>query len=275
MSVTSQRLENQTILTTNDPQTLLRRLESHRRDVALVLRRPHNLTPSGYDVECMKNDSTLVQDAKLFDLPGYPEEDLSGGSEAYVVGPWDYPLSFSFPNLVLLDLAMDDAVLWLIPILNTMTRSSPFRRLLLRFCDDWALKARPFPFEALDFRLKSLPDVRVLVGFAEDGDVAFVGHFKKNLPQLKSEGRLAIIYTRGEFFSQLSLYVAHEFLQRSFHWRWTTLDQNWWIRTGGHTMTYTLRDALTSGRGCMNQGKIPLVTSSNSCVHAEMKERST
>jgi hypothetical protein len=65
-------------------------------------------------------------------------------------GPWQTPLHILFPNLVILDMEIDDIIMWLMPILNTMNASSPLHWLLIQNCDDTDLQALPFPSEAID-----------------------------------------------------------------------------------------------------------------------------
>jgi hypothetical protein len=108
-------------------------------------------------------------------------------------GRWQSPLNISFPNLAILDLEMDDAVMWLIPILDTMSPSSPLRRLLIRHCDDADLQPLPFPSDGIDRCLAHLPRVRVLLAWQTD----FVDSLRLRLPQLESEGRLKVLSISG------------------------------------------------------------------------------
>lgn len=206
MSVDLQSLGEPTILTTNDPTTLLSELESNQLASFLILRRPIDLRPSGYLIERVHERSELCKTRQAFGLVCYEESEEDEEYDAIVPVShlWELPLQLSFPDLVVLDLGMEDAVLWMIPILNAISPSSPFRRLLLRNCDSWTLQARPFPFMALDNSLRARPEVKVLLGWAMDKDdgTAYVSYFRSRLQRLESDGRLAILYRDGSFFIQ-------------------------------------------------------------------------
>jgi hypothetical protein len=98
-----------------------------------------------------------------------------------------------------LDLGIEDAIFWIVPILNATDPISPLRRIFVRSCEDWNTKAFPFPFDALDELLSFRPAAKLLIGWAYDDEVsdAFVKTFQTKLPLLHSRGSIGILYAAG------------------------------------------------------------------------------
>jgi hypothetical protein len=114
-----------------------------------------------------------------------------------VRGPWSTPLPFSFTRLTILDLNIEDAVYWLIPILNAVIQDAPLRRLILRGCVDHDDYVHPFQFGALDDSLSRWPLARLLIAWAVSEKDPFIAHWRSNLPTLQSAGRVDVLYSGG------------------------------------------------------------------------------
>jgi hypothetical protein len=116
-----------------------------------------------------------------------------------VPGLWKYPLQFSFSNLTFLDLTIDDANYWLVPILVATDPAAPLRRVFIRGCMNYDDRVLPFPFEAVDKELGSRPEAKLLLGWAYDDELidGFIYDFRHNLPQLNSSGRIGVLYGGG------------------------------------------------------------------------------
>jgi hypothetical protein len=116
-----------------------------------------------------------------------------------VPGLWQYPLTFEFLSLTILNLGVQDAALWLIPILAATLSDAPLRRILITHCASWDECLQPFPFEALDEQLGSRPQAKLLIGWATDDAESdeFVNVFKTRLPIANSLGKVGILYSDG------------------------------------------------------------------------------
>ena len=68
---------------------------------------------------------------------------------------------------MLLDLNVQDAVYWLMPILQATSTYAPFCRVILCGCVDYDGYALPFPFRAFDRQLERWPDTKVLLAWAQ------------------------------------------------------------------------------------------------------------
>lgn len=192
------------IIKSNDPAIFLSKLESARHAAYLILRRPSNCTESHYLIERIHDHRQTLVVHKRYTGAEFSRDAFHHfegvrwpGDLSAVPGPWRHPLHFSFPRLVVLDMGMQDAVLWLVPILKAIEPGAPFRRLLLRFCDDHDAQALPFPFEALDHCLSTIPTAKLLIGWAWGGIPEFAKTFRRNLPKLESEGRIMILHSLG------------------------------------------------------------------------------
>jgi hypothetical protein len=189
------------IVTTNSPECFITKLQANQNAVLLLFRRSDITDRSGYLIEelCMHRETFITY--LLYDDPhphavtcwcrSYPDN-LSD-----VPGLWHYPLRISLPNLIILDLTLNDALYWLLPILNTLTASSPLRRIHLRFCDDFRDLPFSFPFSEVDCRLSHLPNVKVLISWATKKSEPFVKYFRRKLPHLTLECRLRVLYSEG------------------------------------------------------------------------------
>lgn len=82
-----------------------------------------------------------------------------------VDGPWHYPLPFTFPNLVILDICLQEATYWLPSILGAVTPA--LKRILLRDGDDIIDSTRvfEFPVQQLYHFLQEHPETKLLLPF--------------------------------------------------------------------------------------------------------------
>lgn len=182
-----------------------------------------------------------------------------------VPGLWQYPLRITFPNLTFLDLSIQDATLWLMPILDA-TDSGALRRVFIRSCADWDDQVLPFPFEALDRQLSFRPAAKLLIGWAYGHDEcdSFINVFRSNLPRLTVSGRLGILSGRGPNgkYSFKSLYRDTECIYLFFQLfclksTWIiTLSFGLLMMTENHILIPMQMVLLMSIRGSTTQTKI-------------------
>ena len=114
-----------------------------------------------------------------------------------ISGLWNESLNFTFQNIRLLDLTMEDAVLWLPTILEAIHPSAPFQRLILRNCEDWDRSALPFPFVDLDRLLSDFPHAKLLIAWGCSDRPPFLATFRQKLPILSSKGFVDTLYAHG------------------------------------------------------------------------------
>ena len=116
-----------------------------------------------------------------------------------VPGLWQYPLTFKFYSLTILNLEVYDAALWLIPILVATDPAAPLRRILITQCAAWDECLQPFPFQALDEQLGSRPHAKLLLAWASDDGESddFIDVFKSRLPVINSTGKIGVLYADG------------------------------------------------------------------------------
>lgn len=190
-------------ITSNDPETLLQRLQSNCTASLLTLRRPSK-GKSGYDIERVYQHRLLLalrmqctnykpshEEEFFFEEARWPD------NLANIYGLWNEPLTFSFENIQLLDLTMDDAVLWLVTILEAIHPSAPLQRLIIRFCEDWDQSALPFPFADLDRLLNGFPNAKLLIAWGWGRNDSFARSFTLRLPILSSKGWIKVLYSNG------------------------------------------------------------------------------
>ena len=194
------------ILSAFDPDTMRSLLFSNRAFPFLILRRPPSpaYSRSGYYIEFIHNTRAQLHAHRLF--TGHPisrnqwfyhdglywPDDLS-----FFPGPWKYPLTFSFSRLTILDIDVQDAVYWLLPILAAIESHAPLRRIILRGCVDYDSHPIPFPFDSFDTSLHPWPDAKLLLAWAESEDAPFIAEWRARLPTLNAENRIAILYSDG------------------------------------------------------------------------------
>lgn len=192
------------VVVADSPEILLLKLRWCRGIRCITIRRslPTNIRKSTYVVEDAHYVRIALQDinipyrSELYNtLHGvrWPH-DLST-----VPGLWQYPLTFKFHSLTILNLGVDDAALWLIPILVATDPAAPLRRVLITQCAGWDECLQPFPFQALDEQLGSRPQAKLLVAWAsDDGELDdFIDVFKSRLPLINSTGRIGVLYADG------------------------------------------------------------------------------
>jgi hypothetical protein len=98
---------------------------------------------------------------------------------------------------MLLDLDIQDAVYWLMPILQAIKTYAPFRRVILRGCVDYDGHAIPFPFRDFDSQLERWSDAKVLLAWAESDKEKWIRDWQQRLPTLESAGRIGLLYSGG------------------------------------------------------------------------------
>lgn len=192
------------VVVADSPEILLLKLRCCRGIRCITIRRslPMHIRPSTYVVEDAHSLRIALQD---INIPYRSElyntwrgvrwpHDLST-----VPGLWQYPLTFTFFALTILNLQVHDAALWLIPILAATDPAAPLRRVLITQCAGWDECLEPFPFQALDERLGSRPQAKLLLAWASDDGESddFIEVFKSGLPLLNSTGRIGILYGDG------------------------------------------------------------------------------
>lgn len=160
-------IDHAIVITFNDPETLLQRLQSNCTASLLTLCHPSK-GKSGYDIKWIYQHRLLL--ALRMQCTNYKpsheeefffEEAHWRDNIANIYGLWNELLTFSFENIQLLDLTMDDAVLWFITILEAIHPSTPLQCLIIHFCEDWDQSALPFPFADLNHLLNSLPKLLI------------------------------------------------------------------------------------------------------------------
>jgi hypothetical protein len=196
-----------TIVTANSPECLLDLLRTkHMTTSFLIIRRPLPKTwsTSGYYIERVLEHRRVLQARLELRQKAYSVDDwfFHGGlfwpeDLTTLPGPWKAPLDFVFPHLMLVDLDIEDAVYWVIPILQAIGPDAPFRRIILRECDGCDELAIPFPFGAFDRHLDERPAVMVLIGWAVSEKDEFIEKWRSRLPKLESGGRMRVLYSDG------------------------------------------------------------------------------
>jgi hypothetical protein len=254
------------IIYADAPEILLFELSHSANAAFLVIRRTLPVALCQYEY--------LIEDVYLYRKEikdtGVPYRNYRDGDWpeylTEVPGLWQYPLRTTFPNLTFLDLSIQDATLWLMPILN-VTDSGVLRRVFIRSCVDWGDQVLPFPFEALDQQLSIRPAAKLLIGWAygdKESD-CFISVFRNNLPRLTISGRLGILFARGsncKYFFKESLYedaeCIHPFLQRFWPLKstWTiTQNSGSLMMTENHIPIHMPRVILMSIHGSTTQTK--------------------
>ena len=174
---------------------------------------------------------------------------------------WNEPLTFSFTNITLLDLTMDDAVLWLVMILEAIPSSTSLQRLIIRFCKSWDESALPFPFADLDRLLSTFPDAKLLIAWGwGGGEDSFIEDFRRQLPILASRGFIGVLYSSGPYCEScracISCPSTHFVDQLFYH-----LTRNIWVQSGSaqfrmkNITIHMSGAALMNGRGCILANK--------------------
>jgi hypothetical protein len=192
-----------TIIHSSSPEILLFQLEKNQDASFFTLRRQRPEGRVCYLVEMAHKMQQMVDEHKLPPQPEWCRYYL--GCEDWprdlttVPGLWKYPIPFKFSNLTFLDLGIEDATFWIIPLLNATDPAAPLRRIFIRSCCE--LKAQPFsfPFDALDEALGFYPAAKLLIGWAYNDEATdmFIKIFQTRLPLLYSRGGIGVLYAAG------------------------------------------------------------------------------
>jgi hypothetical protein len=193
------------ILVSNSPEEAIALLRIKRKTKFLILRCPHPLPRrSGYIVEQVKTHRSLLEIQNAARGVEYTMEEWHTykGSRypadlSELPGLWKNPLDFRFSNLTLVDLPINHAIYWTMPILQAIEPTAPFRRIIIRHCQDWNTFAIPFPFQAFDSHLMHRPAAKVLLAFVGHENDRFPAAWRARLPLLEAAGRIGLLYSWG------------------------------------------------------------------------------
>ncbi|KAF8804286.1 hypothetical protein BYT27DRAFT_7214003 [Phlegmacium glaucopus] len=191
---------NLTIITTHHPTSFLNTLHHHCRMQYLILRRPFDHHNNGYILEQVYAHRAALKRLEETEGYSYSQEEYNffGGVhwpndllEVDTMWRYDFEFEFTFPNLRLLNLSIEDAVLWLIPILRSATASPVLRRVIIRHCNYWNIQLYDFPFGKLDEILSAFP-------------------MDSPFWRMKGESQLCIAMDHGRYFPLRTLPVEHK-----------------------------------------------------------------
>lgn len=128
-----------------------------------------------------------------------------------VPGLWKVPFSFTFNNLIVLNLDLCTALYWAIPII-TATSSNNFRRLIIQRIDDLHVTAFPFPFTELDHCLVVRPLLKVILVYCGQECTTI---FRREMPLLNFGSNLKFLKERK--YCSTSLWCKVSYLSCSRH----------------------------------------------------------
>lgn len=197
------------IVQQHSPNSALQALCEHKNAAHLIVRRPVD-RESTYEPDLVSaHRSTIISRMLISGLPYIPASYVAFNNEVYpydlstISGPWLSPLPFLFKNLMVLDIALDDAIYWMFGILNATCESTSLRRIILRNPDDLRYLPFQFPFMELDHILTDRPAIKVILLF---GNQPTVQEICSNLPLLvlrnglanMAEGKFHVIFHLSE-----------------------------------------------------------------------------
>jgi hypothetical protein len=196
---------NFTIITADDPETILSTLPTKRTATFLIIRRSVRFSSNfSYYIERVHSHRNLLlisyhMEGRKIQYNGwyYHGGLYWPGDLGKLPGPWKNPFTFTFPRLMLLDLDIHDAVYWLMPILQATKTYALLRHVILRGCIDYDDHAIPFPFQAFNAQLEHWPDAKVLLAWAQSDREQWIQDWRKSLPRLESAGRIGLLYSAG------------------------------------------------------------------------------
>ncbi|KAF8871456.1 hypothetical protein BD779DRAFT_1478240 [Infundibulicybe gibba] len=182
------------------PMTFLREIYLHRNS-SYIIAHDH---PEGFPLQYLPEEVAYAKRmAQFFDKvaqdshkpPNYPselQEELQKQVNYdflpplhQISGIYDSPITFTFANLVVLDIVYIQATYWLLPIVSTRP---PLRRIIIRDGGDLPEAVRALPFHEIEDHLAEMPEVKVILLFIND-DVC-LDKFKDGFHRLHADQRI-------------------------------------------------------------------------------------